>query len=54
LPNPASVRLHESFGYIPVGVHPNLGYKHGQWIDVMHTALQLNAATGEPAPVRDR
>ena len=54
LPNPASVRLHESFGYIPVGVHRNLGYKHGQWIDVMHTALQLNAAKGEPAPVRDR
>ncbi|MFL6181047.1 MAG: GNAT family N-acetyltransferase [Actinomycetes bacterium] len=54
LPNPASVRLHESFGYIPVGVHRNLGYKHGQWIDVMHTALQLNAATGEPSPVRGR
>ena len=54
LPNPASVRLHESFGYTPVGVHRNLGYKHGQWIDVMHTALQLNSATDEPSPVRGR
>lgn len=51
LPNPASVRLHESFGYELVGVHRNLGFKHGRWIDVMHTALQLRPATDAPAPV---
>jgi phosphinothricin acetyltransferase len=54
LPNLASVRLHERLGYEPVGIHRNLGFKHGQWIDVMHTALQLNPATGEPAPIQTR
>jgi L-amino acid N-acyltransferase YncA len=42
LPNDASVRLHESFGFSSVGVHHELGYKHGQWIDVMHTELLLD------------
>ena len=51
LPNAASVRLHESFGFTPVGVHHNLGFKLGQWIDVMHTELQLMPAVGAPDPV---
>jgi phosphinothricin acetyltransferase len=41
LPNDASVRLHESFGFTSVGVHHELGYKHGKWIDVLHTELAL-------------
>jgi phosphinothricin acetyltransferase len=48
LPNDASVRLHESFGFSPVGVHHQLGYKHGQWIDVMHTELLLAPPAGLP------
>ena len=51
LPNAASMRLHESCGFAEVGVHRNLGYKQGQWIDVLHTALQLLPAVGEPLPV---
>jgi phosphinothricin acetyltransferase len=31
LPNPASVGLHESFGFEPVGVYPKVGFKHGRW-----------------------
>lgn len=34
LPNPASVRLHESFGFRPVGVFHGAGYKNGSWHDV--------------------
>ncbi len=34
LPNPGSIGLHESFGFTPVGIYRNVGYKHGSWIDV--------------------
>ena len=34
LPNPASVGLHESLGFQPVGVYQNVGYKLGAWHDV--------------------
>jgi phosphinothricin acetyltransferase len=31
LPNPPSVRLHESQGFQPVGTLPRAGFKHGTW-----------------------
>jgi len=31
LPNDASVALHESFGYEPVGTYERVGFKHGRW-----------------------
>jgi phosphinothricin acetyltransferase len=34
LPNPASVGLHESLGFQPVGVYRGVGYKLGVWHDV--------------------
>ena len=34
LPNAASVGLHESFGFEPVGVYRNAGFKFGAWHDV--------------------
>lgn len=34
LPNPASVGLHESLGFEPVGVYRAAGFKHGRWHDV--------------------
>ena len=52
LPNDASIRLHESFGYTSVGIHRHLGFKHGQWVDVLHTELQLNTTDCAPLPVR--
>ena len=34
LPNQASVRLHESLGFGPVGVYRDVGFKLGAWRDV--------------------
>ena len=39
LPNPASVKLHESFGMEHVGTFPAVGFKNGRWIDVGYWAL---------------
>jgi L-amino acid N-acyltransferase YncA len=50
LPNPASVRLHESMGFSPVGVYSRVGYKLGNWHDVIW--LQLRLAEG-PEPSDD-
>lgn len=41
LPNQASVALHESFGFEPVGVYRRIGWKHGGWRDVGWWQLQL-------------
>jgi L-amino acid N-acyltransferase YncA len=34
LPNPASIALHESMGFEPIGVYRGVGYKLGRWCDV--------------------
>ena len=34
LPNPASVALHESFGFVEVGRLREVGFKLGRWVDV--------------------
>ncbi|HHP7239708.1 arsinothricin resistance N-acetyltransferase ArsN1 family B [Longibacter sp.] len=49
LPNPASVALHESMGFQPVGVYRRVGYKQGAWHDVgwWQRALQDVQAPGE-------
>jgi phosphinothricin acetyltransferase len=35
LPNPASVRLHEKFGFRRAADYPQIGFKFGRWIDVV-------------------
>lgn len=52
LPNDASIRLHEAIGFRRTGVYREVGYKHGQWIDVGIWQCVLN----EPAipPVEPR
>lgn len=50
LPNAASVGLHESLGFRPVGVFPRVGFKAGSWHDVGWWQLELRDRTGEPAP----
>jgi phosphinothricin acetyltransferase len=50
LPNAASVRLHESLGFLPVGVYRAVGYKQGAWHDVGWWQLELQERRGEPPP----
>ena len=53
LPNEASVALHESLGFEPVGVYEGVGYKHGAWRDVGWWQLQLRDAPDDPEPPTD-
>jgi L-amino acid N-acyltransferase YncA len=41
LPNPASVALHEKFGFSKVAEFREVGFKFGRWIDVAYWALIL-------------
>jgi L-amino acid N-acyltransferase YncA len=52
LPNPASVGLHESFGFRPVGVYRCVGHKLGAWHDVGWWALELQPRPASPTPPR--
>jgi phosphinothricin acetyltransferase len=51
LPNVASVALHESMGFVPLGVYRKVGYKHGAWHDVGWWQKALRAPA-QPAPPR--
>lgn len=48
LPNAASVALHESVGFRPIGVYRQVGHKFGAWRDVGWWQRPLQPA-GEPA-----
>src|SRR4051812_42077717 len=50
LPNAASVGLHESLGFVPVGVYPAVGWKFGAWRDVGWWRLPLQSLVATPAP----
>jgi L-amino acid N-acyltransferase YncA len=45
--NAASIELHRSLGFLPVGTFANIGYKHGRWLDsvLMQRALGAGAET---------
>jgi L-amino acid N-acyltransferase YncA len=45
LPNAASVALHESVGFAPVGIYRNTGFKMGKWWDVGWWQKSLRAHT---------
>jgi L-amino acid N-acyltransferase YncA len=54
LPNAASVGLHQSIGFVPVGVFSRVGFKFDTWHDVMWLHLRLAEAArpaGAPRPV---
>lgn len=53
LPNPASVRLHESVGFHPVGIYRKVGYKLGAWRDVGWWQLSLREKNAPPEPPKD-
>lgn len=54
LPNEASIGLHESLGFVPVGVYRRIGWKDGSWHDVGWWQLDLQppseARPAEPLP----
>lgn len=53
LPNPASVALHEAFGFRHLGTIERVGYKHGRWHDVgSYQRLTGPAGDHEPPPIR--
>ena len=50
LPNPASVAFHESFGFTPVGVYHQVGYKQGSWLSVGWWEKRIGDDSVEPTP----
>jgi len=50
--NEASIGLHRSLGFEPAGVGRALGFKHGDWVDIvwMQKALNGGASTPPDAP----
>ena len=54
MPNPASVGLHRSAGFEPVGTYRNVGYKQNSWHDVSWWTLPLVAEPpANPAEPRE-
>ena len=54
LPNPASVRLHESHGFASAGVYRDVGYKLGRWLSVglwQRPLAPLADRPDEPRPI---
>ena len=51
LPNAASVGLHESVGFKPLGVYRQVGYKVGAWHDVGWWELTLQPLELPPRPL---
>jgi L-amino acid N-acyltransferase YncA len=49
LPNAASVALHESAGFTPIGVYERVGFKLGQWHDVGWWSYPLRDADAPAA-----
>ena len=52
LPNDASVALHESVGFVPIGVYRNVGFKLGGWHDVGWWQKEIRELS-EPLALKD-
>jgi len=48
LPNIKSESLHHSFGFKPIGVYQNVGYKFGNWHDVKWFQLKIQNYSNSP------
>ena len=54
LPNPASIRLHETHGFAEAGLYRQVGYKLGEWVSVglwQRPLAPLAERPEEPKPV---
>jgi phosphinothricin acetyltransferase len=52
LPNAASVALHESVGFVPIGVYRGVGFKAGAWHDVGWWHCRLAELVADPPAPR--
>jgi L-amino acid N-acyltransferase YncA len=52
LPNDRSIKLHEAVGFRRAGVYREVGFKHGQWIDVGFWQCELNEPSVPPVEPR--
>lgn len=52
LPNAASVRLHESVGFVAIGTYREVGYKLGAWHDTGWWQCRLGEAMADPKAPR--
>ena len=50
-PNPKSMKLHESTGFILSGTYHNTGYKAGKWCDVLFYEKQIGEYDLKPTPM---
>lgn len=46
--NPASTALHQRLGFVDTGTQPGIGYKHGNWHDVVFWQKDLAPRKAEP------
>jgi phosphinothricin acetyltransferase len=48
--NAASIGLHGACGFAPAGKLPNVGWKHGRWVDSVLMTLPLGEGAEAPPP----
>lgn len=48
--NAASIGLHAACGFQPAGKLPNVGWKHGHWVDSVLMTLPLGDGAASPPP----
>jgi phosphinothricin acetyltransferase len=48
LPNAASVALHESVGFVPLGIYRGVGFKLGRWHDAGWWSCRLRELPAQP------
>jgi len=51
-PNERSKRMHESFGFVQVGLYPASGYKLGRWWGLNVMCRKINVCQIPPNPVK--
>ncbi|NEK84764.1 N-acetyltransferase [Blastococcus saxobsidens] len=50
LPNGPSTGLHTALGFEPIGTYRRIGFKHGQWRDVLWAQRALGPYDDDPTP----
>jgi L-amino acid N-acyltransferase YncA len=48
--NHASIALHAAFGFTHAGLLPNVGWKHGRWLDSVLMVRPLGPGADQPPP----